>query len=100
MTWENQSKVKTLIIVRASHNVGGSYLHDRYIMCRQGDAQNIHIDVHHHYVWEFLEEAFIKTMSVRLQYNCVDRFAQNMTGAIYDAHVIEFMAERSAMTSN
>jgi hypothetical protein len=88
-------KVKTPIIVRVD-NVGAIFMTENV----STNGRTKHIDVRHHYVQEFVEKVFFKIIFVRSEYNFADGFTKNVSGAIYDAHVTEFMADRSAVTSN
>jgi hypothetical protein len=85
--------VKTPSIVRVN-NVGAVFMTENVSM----SGCTKHIDVRHHYVWEFVQEGFIKIIFMRLEYNFADGFTKDVSGAIYNAHVTEFMAERSAVT--
>jgi hypothetical protein len=88
-------KVKTPITVRVD-SMGAIFMTDNVSTSRCIK----HIDVRHHYVRELVEEGFIKIILVRSECNFADGFTKNVNGAIYDARVTEFMAERSAMTNN
>jgi hypothetical protein len=87
--------VQIPIIIRVD-NVGAIFMTENV----STSGRTKHIDVRHHYVREFVEEGFIKIIFVRSEFNLADGFTKNVSGAIYDAHVTEFMAERSVVTSN
>jgi hypothetical protein len=88
-------QVQTPIIVRVD-NVGAIFMTENV----STSGRTKHIDVRFHYVREFVEANFLKIIFVRSENNFADGFTKNVSGAIYDAHVTEFMAERSVVTGN
>jgi hypothetical protein len=88
-------KAKLPITVRVD-NVGAIFI--TIIVSTSGCAK--HIDAHHHFVRAFVEEGFIIIIIVNSENNFADGFTKRVSGAIYDADVTEFMAERSAVMDN
>jgi hypothetical protein len=48
-------------------------------------------------VQEYVEEGYIRIISVPSEENLADGFTKNVTGDIYDAHVKEYMAEKKEL---
>jgi hypothetical protein len=86
--------VKLPIIVRVD-NVGAIFMTENV----STNSRTKHVDVRYHFVREFVEEGFVKIVFVRSEHNTSDGFTKNVTGDIYDAHVADYMAERSTIVS-
>jgi hypothetical protein len=86
--------VKIPIIVRVD-NVGAIFMTKNV----STNSRTKHIDVRYHFVREFVEEGFVKIIFVRSEHNISDGFTKNVTGDIYDAHVADYMIERSSLTN-
>jgi hypothetical protein len=54
-----------------------------------------HVDTRYHFVREFVEDGFIRIVFVRTIDNVSDSFTKNVTGDIYEAHVKEFIVDRT-----
>ncbi len=61
------------------------------------NSQTKHVDVRYHFVRESVEEGFVKIVFVQSEQYTSDGFTKNVTGDIYDAHVADYMAERSTI---
>jgi hypothetical protein len=86
--------VKLPIIVGVD-NVGANPMTENVLT----NSPTKHVDIWYHFVREFVEEGFVKIVFVRSEHNTSDGFTKNVTGDIYDAHVADYMAERSTVVS-
>jgi hypothetical protein len=86
--------VKLPVIVGVD-NIGAIFMTENVYT----NSRTKHVDVRYHFVREFVEEVFVKIVFVRSEHNTSDGFTKNMTGDIYDAHVADYMAERSTIVS-
>jgi hypothetical protein len=86
--------VELPIIVRVD-NVGAIFMTEN-VSTNSGTK---HVDVRYHFVREFVEEGFVKIIFVRSEHNTSDGFTKNVTGDIYDAHVADYMEEKSYITN-
>jgi hypothetical protein len=84
--------VELPIIVRVD-NVGAIFMSEN----ASTSSRTRHVDIRYHFVREFVEEGFIRIVFVRSEANISDEFTKNVSGAIYDAHVSEYMAERNEL---
>jgi len=50
-----------------------------------------HVDIHYHYVREFIEDGFIRIVFVCTKLNKADMFTKNVVGEIHDAHGKSFI---------
>jgi len=53
--------------------------------------QTKHVDMHYHFVREFIEDGFIKIAFVCTADNKVDIFTKNVVGDIYDKHTSDMV---------
>jgi len=82
--------VQLPIIVRVD-NMGAIFMSEN----ASASSRTKHVDTRYHFVREFVEEGFIRIIFVRTVDNVSDSFTKNVTGDIYEAHVTDFVAERS-----
>jgi hypothetical protein len=74
-------------------NVGAIFMSENVSM----SSRTKHTDTRYHSVREFIEEGFVKIISVRLEDNTSDPFTKNTPGSIYDKHTAEFVAQKKSM---
>ena len=78
-------KVELPIIVRVD-NVGAIFMAENV----STSTRTKHVDVHFHFVREFIEEGFIKIIFVRTKDNKADIFTKNVVGDLFDKHNEDF----------
>jgi len=78
-------KVELPIIVHVD-NVGAIFMAENV----STSPRTKHVDVHYHFVREFVEEGFIKIIFVRTKDNKADIFTKNVVGDLFDKHNKEF----------
>jgi hypothetical protein len=85
-------KVKLPIIVRVD-NICAIFMTENV----STSSRTKHVDVKYHFVREYVEDGFIKIIFVRSEQNVADGFKKYVTGDIYDAHTVDYMAGREAI---
>ena len=82
--------VQLPVIVRVD-NMGAIFMSEN----ASASSRTKHVDTRYHFVREFVEDGFIRIVFVRIIDNVSDSFTKNVTGDIYEAHVKEFIADRT-----
>ena len=82
--------VQLPVIVRVD-NMGAIFMSEN----ASASSRTKHVDTRYHFVREFVEDGFIRIVFVRTVDNVSDSFTKNVTGDIYEAHVKEFIADRT-----
>ena len=59
-----------------------------------------HIDIHYHYVCEFVVDGFVKIVFVHMRENTTDVFTKNVSGNTYDRHSSELEWDKSKINKN
>jgi len=85
-------KVKFPIIVRVD-NVGAIFM-AKNVMNSQ---RTKHMDIHYHFVQEFVVDSYIKIIFVKTEENCADMFTKNVSSGRYQEHAGNFIATRDEM---
>jgi hypothetical protein len=96
MILESMGIVVTLPIIVRVDNVGAIFMSEN----ASTSSRTRHVDIRYHYVREFVEEGFIRIVFVRSEANISDEFTKNVSGDTYDAHVSEYMSERSSLVGH
>jgi hypothetical protein len=82
--------VQLPVIVRVD-NMGAIFMSEN----ASASSRTKHVDTRYHFVREFVEDGFIRIVFVRTVDNVSDSFTNNVTGDIYEAHVMEFIVDRT-----
>ncbi len=84
--------MKFLIIMRVD-NVGAIFM----IENKTNSQRTKHVDVHYHFVWEFMVNGYIKIIFVKTDKNRADRFTKNVSSGQYQEHVGDFVTTQDEM---
>jgi hypothetical protein len=82
-------EVETPIIVHVD-NVGAIFMSENV----SATQRTKHVDARYHYVREFIEEGFLKIIFVRTDENKSDMFTKNVSQAVYDKHVQDYIMDK------
>ena len=52
-----------------------------------------HVDIHYHYIRDFIEEGFLNVVFVRTKENIADGFTKNINNKIYHMHSKKYLEE-------
>jgi hypothetical protein len=88
-------QVTTPIIVKVD-NVGAIFMAENV----SATSRTKHIDTLCHFVREFVEEGFIKTIFVKTAENKSDIFTKNVSGEAYDDHIDNYNMDRNNISRN
>jgi hypothetical protein len=78
-----------LPIVVKTGNIGAIYMTENALtgFCTW------HVDTHHHFVWDFVEDGFIKVKFVRSVEKDSDLFTKNVNQEMYEKHTKKFLED-------
>ena len=76
------------IIVRVD-NVGAIYLANNMTTRKRTK----HMDIHYHYVREFIEDGILKIIFVRSEENDSDIYTKNVSGKLFEKHTDKYMKD-------
>ena len=80
------------VIVRVD-NVGAIFMAENV----STSPRTKHVDICYHFVWEFIEDGFIKIIFVQTGDNKADVFTKNVVGELYDKHTNDMVWKAEEM---
>ena len=85
-------EVKLTIIVQVD-NVGAIFMAENLTTSQRTK----HVDIHYHFVREFVEDGFIRIIFVQTMENTADIFMNNVIGPLHEKHSGEFIGTKESI---
>jgi len=82
-----------LLVIVCVDNIGAIFMAENV----STSSRTKHIDVCYHFVWEFINDGFIKIIFVRTGDNKADIFTKNVVGELYDKHTNDMVWKAEEM---
>ncbi len=82
-----------LLVIVCVDNIGAIFMAENV----STSPRTKHVDILYHFVWEFIEDGFIKIVFVQTGDNKADEFTKNVVGDLYDKHTNDMVWKAEEM---